>query len=143
MRKPAFFAASYLILTKNGKVLLQKRSRVVWRGGMYGLPAGHIEGEETVFEALKREVREEIGITISERDVKLVHVMHRVSENRVYFDFFFVGEKWGGTIQNREPNKHDEVEWFPTDNLPKAILPYLKRVIQRIGKRIFFSEDKT
>ena len=142
IHKPAFYGAAYLILVKRGKVLLQKRSKQVFKAGFYGLPAGHIEGEETVFSALKREVREEIGITVTEKTTELVHVMHRISADRIYFDFFFTTNTWKGEIQNCEPDKHDEIEWFPLNNLPKKIIPYLKRTLTRIDKEIFFSEDK-
>lgn len=140
----AFHAASYLILTKGGKILLQKRAKGVWMGGKYGMPAGHIEGEETVFEALAREVMEEIGIAIREGDVRLVHVMHRVStDHRVYFDFFYKATKWSGTIENREPDKHDKLEWFALDKLPTDVIPYLKRTLEHIERGVFFSEDRS
>ena|GEM_PF-6346660 len=37
---PNFYAASYLVLRDKDKVLLQKRSKNVWGGGYFGLPAG-------------------------------------------------------------------------------------------------------
>ncbi len=142
-RGPNFYAASCLILTKGGEVLLQRWSKLVWRGGFYGMPAGHIEGTETVFGAMQREVKEEIGIEVAEKDAVLVHVMHRVSENRVYFDFFYKTEKWTGKLENKESEKCDELKWFPLDALPKNIIPYLKRVLKQIQKGIFFSEENS
>jgi len=102
-----------------------------------------IDGNESVFDALKREVKEEIGITILEKDAYLSHVIHRVSEDRVYFDFFFTCEKWSGEIKILEPEKHDEVSWFALDDLPQNIIPYLERTLERIEKKIFFSEDSS
>ena len=34
------------------------------RGGPYGFPKGHMEGNETEYETAKREVREEVGIKV-------------------------------------------------------------------------------
>jgi nucleoside triphosphatase len=50
-----------LILNRQGRMLLAKSSK--WRN-RFTLPGGHIELGETVGEALKREVREEVGLEI-------------------------------------------------------------------------------
>ncbi len=36
------------------------------RGGHYGFPKGHMEGDETECETAIREIREEVGITVTE-----------------------------------------------------------------------------
>ncbi len=36
------------------------------RGGHYGFPKGHMEGDETEHETAKREVKEEVGITVTD-----------------------------------------------------------------------------
>jgi 8-oxo-dGTP diphosphatase len=141
-RSPNFYAASYLLLMKDGKILLQKRTNTGWMDGFWNLPAGHLEGTETVVEGLKREAKEEIGITLRDNEVSLKHVMHRIStDDRVYVDFFFTAEKWEGEIQNSESHKHEAVEWFSLENLPSNIVPYIRNVIERIENNISFSED--
>lgn len=139
---PGFFGAVYLILQRHGEILMIKRSKTIWAGGYWSLPSGHIEGEETVFEALRRETLEETGVALRESDVTLLHVMHRLSEPpRVYFDFFFMAEHRGGEVKNLEPDKHDEVRWFPEDNLPKDTLPYIARTLAKIRHGLLFSEE--
>ncbi len=140
---PTFHAASYAVLTKDGAVLLQHRAQTGWMDGHWGLPAGHIEETEGVGEALRREVKEETNIELSDSDIKLVHVMHRVSVDRVYFDFFFTAQTWKGELRNTEPLKHDELTWFPLHAPPETIIPYIKRALERIENGVFFSEDTT
>ncbi len=111
--------------------------------GYWGMPAGHVEGTESMSNAVRREAKEEASIELSDSDIKLAYVMHRVSSDRVYFDFFFTASTWNGTIQNAELYKHDELKWFPVNSLPPNIIPYLKRVLERIERGIFFSEDTT
>jgi len=41
-------AAVYLILVKDGRVLLSRRYKTGWMDGMYSLVAGHIDGNEPV-----------------------------------------------------------------------------------------------
>ena len=36
------------------------------RGGHYGFPKGHMEGNETEYETARREVKEEVGITVTD-----------------------------------------------------------------------------
>jgi nucleoside triphosphatase len=50
-----------LILNRQGRILLAKSSK--WHD-RFTLPGGHIEPGETVEEALKREIREEVGLEI-------------------------------------------------------------------------------
>jgi len=52
-----------LILNKKGELLLVKSHK--WPGvNKYTMPGGHIEIGETVEEALKREIKEEVGLEI-------------------------------------------------------------------------------
>jgi len=50
-----------LILNGSGQVLLAKSSK--WKN-RFTLPGGHIELGETIEEALKREIREEVGLEV-------------------------------------------------------------------------------
>ena len=54
----------YLILERDGKILLGRRCNTGFLDGHYGLAAGHAEAYETFREAMVREAKEEIGIDI-------------------------------------------------------------------------------
>jgi len=78
----------------------------------------------------------------SPEDLKVAHVMHRNSgteENNERVDAFFVAEKWGGKIENRESNKCDDLSWFDLNNLPDNIISYIKEDSQ--GKNISLSYE--
>jgi 8-oxo-dGTP pyrophosphatase MutT (NUDIX family) len=47
-----FFAATYLIAMQDEGVLLARRHNTGWMDGWYTLPAGHVDGGETVHEAM-------------------------------------------------------------------------------------------
>lgn len=123
--------ASFLILKNNDKILLMRRFATGYFDGWYGLPSGHIEHGELPYECLIRETQEEIGITLLKADVSLIHTMYRINGNeddRV--DFFFLAEKWSGEIQNIEPNKCDNMGWYPLSQLPENLIPPIRVVIQ-------------
>ena len=131
-------AAVYLIPIKNGKVLLSRRFNTGWMDGKYSLIAGHLDGEETVSEAMIREAFEEANIKINKKDLIPIKVIHRMSDTE-YVDFFFVIKKWNGEPKIMEPDKCDDLSWFPIEKLPKNTLPYVKKVIEtRNSKPPFF-----
>src|SRR5215469_4878011 len=52
------------LFVRDGRVLLARRSpRRVAYAGLWSFPGGHVEQNETLIEALVREVREEVGVT--------------------------------------------------------------------------------
>lgn len=142
MPKPRFQfnAAAYLILKREGKVLLARRFNTGWMDGMYTLPAGHIDGRETAQAAMAREAAEELGIQVSPRDLRVVHVMHRRAADELeYFDFFLEAEKYDGEPRNNEEHKCDHLAWFPVDDLPENTLDYLKEVLRLVSEGEHFS----
>jgi ADP-ribose pyrophosphatase YjhB (NUDIX family) len=56
-------------------------------------------------------------------------------------DFFFLAEKWEGEPEIKEPDKCDDMSWFPINDLPENILPYVKNVIENYKDGIAFIES--
>jgi 8-oxo-dGTP diphosphatase len=133
-------AAVYLILIKDGKTLLSRRFNTGWMDGNYSLIAGHLDGNESVSNAMIREAFEEAGIRITKENLKPVKVLHRFSDHE-YMDFFFIAEKWDGEPTIKEPDKCNDMSWFPLSSLPKNTLPYVKNVIENYKDGIPFIES--
>jgi len=142
MRKERFkiTPAVYLILIENNKILLTRRYNTGYFDGSYSFPAGHLEKDETLKQAIIREAKEEIGVSLGLLDLELVHAMYRRILNDERIDFFFTIKKWQGKPKIMEPDKCDEASWFELDNLPKNIIPYIKQVIDSFRNNIFYSE---
>ena len=134
-------AAVYLILIKDGKTLLSRRFNTGWMDGKYSLIAGHLDGNETVFNTMIREAFEEAGVKVAKEDLKPVKVLHRNSGDQEYMDFFFLAEKWEGEPVVKEPDKCDDMSWFPIDGLPENTLPYVKNVIENYKDGVAFIES--
>lgn len=134
-------AAVYLILIKDGKTLLSRRYKTGWMDGIYSLIAGHLDGKEKVSDSMIREAFEEAGIKVAKEDLKPVKVLHRNSGDQEYMDFFFIAGKWEEEPVIKEPNKCDDMSWFPIDNLPENILPYIKNVIENYKDGVAFIES--
>lgn len=135
--------ATYAIIIKEHKILLLLRKGTGWMDGHYGLPAGHLKKDETIKNALIREVHEEIGLKINSTDLTLYHVMHRNEKtigNFEYIDFFFKLEYWQGKPRNNEPEKAAHIKWFDLDSLPKNMVPNIKAGIEYYRSKLIFSE---
>lgn len=137
---PHTFAAAYIILLKDKKILLARRYNTGFEDGKYSLPAGHIEPGESFTQALVRETQEEIGISLKTNQAKVSHVMHRKTPNREYVDVYYTATDWEGAPKNMEQTKCDDLSWFPIDNLPENIIPYVRQAIECSTKGIFYSE---
>jgi len=131
---------SYLVLIKNNKILLQRRFNTGYEDGKYSMVAGHVDKGETFTEAIIREVKEEAGITLQVEDLSVVHVMNRAIKNNERIDVFFITEKWTGNIENKEPNKCDDLSWFDLDDIPDNVIPCIKEAINYIKNKVIYSE---
>jgi 8-oxo-dGTP diphosphatase len=109
------------LLLRDGDSILLGLRRAGFAAGMYSPPAGHLELGESVRDALIRETREEIGITITPGDARFVQVMHD-AYGIGRMAFFFEARTWTGNITNREPDKCGELRWFPLGALPEALM---------------------
>jgi len=138
-RIPHTFTASYILFIQDGKILLSRRFQTDFEDGNYSLPAGHTEPGETFTQALIREIDEEIGVTLAPDNVVVSHVMHR-KFGRENIDVFFTAKNWTGIPKNKEPEKCDDLAWFPVDNLPNNTIPYIRQAIENSLKGVFYSE---
>lgn len=103
------------LIHKDNQYLLQDRVKNDWRG--YTLPGGHIEKDESIVDAVIREMKEETGLTIL--NPKLCGVKQFPIEGGRYIVFLFSADKFTGeVISSEEGNMH----WVKKDELSKVNL---------------------
>jgi 8-oxo-dGTP pyrophosphatase MutT (NUDIX family) len=123
----------HLLLRKpDGQILFGRRQNTRFEDGAYHLPAGHLEASESVIQALIREAKEEVGVSIEPKDVEFAHIMHSSSSGG-RAAFFFTVRQWDGTPENREPHKCSELAWFPLDALPDHLIDYCRVALDHIS----------
>jgi len=137
----------HLILKKDGKILLIKRSKSskIWSGNWHCV-TGKIENNESPKEAIIRETKEEIGVTLDKIDlgvtVFLIEKDYFDSSKEFYgLELFFVSDLPDGQVpKNIEPLKQDAIGWFDPSELPMPIIPGVKFGIESHVKGLNYAE---
>ena len=139
MTRARFPVTVHLFFFRENQILLLRRFNTGYADGQYSVPAGHLDGGETVREAAAREAEEETGVRIEADDISFSSVMHRMEgDERV--DFFVHIRKWDGEPFNTEPDKCDDLRWVDINALPANMIPYVKQALENHLNGIPFDE---
>ena len=141
-RYPFVVAVHWFAFNPEGQVLLLRRFNTGYMDGSYSVPAGHVDGEETARAAMLREIREEVGVELSEDDVTFAHVMHRNQAAEAYerIDFFFATYDMQSEVTNCEPEKCDELLWVDPAQPPQNMVEYVAKALAHVTQKEFYSE---
>lgn len=101
------------LLVADGRVLLGHRHpRRPHYPDCWDAVGGHIEPGESPEQALVRECREEIGVTVTRAHAADVEAISDDLELHA-----FVVDRWEGTPANLAPEEHDDLAWFGPEEL--------------------------
>ncbi len=101
---------------------------------------GKIDQNEMAVTALIRESYEEVGVSIQEKHLKLVHVVNRARLSSNELILIFRAKKWMGEPASMELKKFETIGWFDPLDLPKETLDLYKHVLKHYSKRKHYSE---
>ena len=122
-----------VILRRDDQLLLCHRAPSRrWYPGVWDFAGGHVEPGETPGAALRREVAEELGVTLDAVDGAPVL---RQSRPQTALDLtVWTSRHWHGPVRNLQPHEHDEIAWFTAAELPAltfadpSYLPLLRSI---------------
>lgn len=137
----SFLVAVHAFFIKDEQVLLLKRANTGYMDGHFSVPAGHVDGGESIWKAMRREIKEEVNVEVKETH-QPIHVMHRVNGKEERIDYFFLIKDWQGLTKIGEIEKCSELVWFKIWQLPENIIPYIKFALEKVQEGVLFSEFK-
>ncbi len=115
---PVVHVAVGIISDAAGAVLLSQRSDHVHQGGRWEFPGGKVEADESVEAALRRELREELGIVVQAAE-PLLQVHHAYPDKTVLLDV------WRVTAYHGEPQGREgqPLAWVPPTAMAGRVFP--------------------
>ena len=129
--RPVVEVAVGVLIDADGRFLLTSRPEGKVYAGYWEYPGGKLEAGETVEEALRRELHEELGITIGPAEPWRVEVVD-YPHARVRLNFCKVYQ-WDGEFEMRE---QQAMSW---ENLPVAVTPVLPGTVPVLQ---WFAEER-
>lgn len=103
MTKRTIQVAAGIIFDKNRRVLIAERLSTQYKSGLWEFPGGKLEPGECFFSALRRELLEEIGITVQSA-YRWLQVAHEYEERIVVLEAWVIGT-FSGTPHGVEGQK--------------------------------------
>jgi 8-oxo-dGTP diphosphatase len=120
----------YLLLARDGRLLLSQRANTGYGDGAYEPPSGQLAERETIVETAIR-IAAGHGISVAAEQVSLAHVMHDVSGGG-RIAFFLDACAWNG-----EPTA--DLCWFPVGELPTNMLDRARVALRDYSDGMRFS----
>jgi 8-oxo-dGTP diphosphatase len=107
-----------VVKNAEGQILISLRDESLHQGGLWEFPGGKIESEETAEQALARELKEELAVTVLEA-TPLITISHQYSDMAVQLHVFLV-ERFSGTVKSCEGQPF---KWISPDELTHHAFP--------------------
>jgi len=119
------------VIKKNNAIFICKRADEQHQGGLWEFPGGKVETGESVFAALKRELSEEVGITIHSSS-QLMVIEHDYGDKCVKLDIHVVSN-FSGEAHGAEGQPS---EWVAINELSNYEFPAANaEIIEKIQTR--------
>ena len=127
--RPVTEVAAGILLDPEGRYLLGQRPEGKPYAGYWEVPGGKIEQGESVFEALKRELHEELGIEIASSE-ELTVLEHDYPHAYVRLHVSIIRD-WLGTPQGCEGQK---LSWQTISEKGPSVQPLLPAALPMLEK---------
>ena len=126
--------AGAIVLDDQGRVLLLKH---VFRAGSgWGIPGGFIEAGEQPEAAVRRELREEVGLELEHVELALIRTLHRTQQIEIIFRCRPTG------VAQPQSIEVERAAWFAPQSLPETLSGDQRGLIERAlsDKRVTSNE---
>jgi len=106
------------IQNSKGEFLIQKRS--LEKNGKYASTGGHAKTGEDSITAMVTEIKEELGISVTPKDLKLVY-SGREDSTQEFFDIYYINKDLKISDLTLQEDEVDSVSWLAIDEIENLI----------------------
>ncbi|NLN26847.1 MAG: 8-oxo-dGTP diphosphatase [Firmicutes bacterium] len=124
---PLHRPAALCYIYKDGQVLLLRRLQPPF-AGYWTAPGGKVRPGETPDEAVRREVREETGLTIAMPRLRLVVLESGPRPLLNWLLYVYLADAFSGEIRVSDEGP---LAWTPVERLPDVGMPEVDRIISQ------------
>lgn len=128
--KPTTLGVRGILLAPDGKVVLVRHTYLAgWH-----LPGGGVKRKETMEEAVRRELREEVGALVDDGDdaLRILGAYTFATEGKQDHIAVFVIERWSRLPDHTPSFEIAEVRSFALDSLPEDTTPATRRRLREL-----------
>ncbi len=120
-----------VLVIHDGTVLLLKR-KGSHGAGTWCLGGGHLEYGETIADCARREVLEETGLMLDKVEIICVNeeLNFIKTDHKHYITVGCLASVLTDHFENKEPDKHIDIQWFDINKLPSPLFPASEHIIQ-------------
>ena len=131
---PILLVAAVALVDVDGRVLIARRPEGKAMAGLWEFPGGKIEEGERPEDALIRELREELGIEVTNSCLAPLTFTSFTYENFHLLMPLFVCRRWNGTV---EPREGQQLAWvkplrlrdYPMPPADEPLIPMLRDLL--------------
>lgn len=123
-----------LLLDHHQRVLLTLRI-LPPEAGCWSIVGGKLDYLESLEHCAIREAREEVGVDIAIQSLLCVTEHRLPSEHQHWISPAFLADIVSGRPFNREPQKTQQVRWFPINDLPPNLTITARNAIEAYKRR--------
>ncbi|MEJ6771750.1 MAG: (deoxy)nucleoside triphosphate pyrophosphohydrolase [Pelagibacteraceae bacterium] len=128
--------ASCCILLKKNKILTTKRPAGKPFSNYWEFPGGKLEKGESFYDAIIRELEEELGIKVKSEDLSIIdNVSHSYELNSIVVMAVFYIRNWTGIVKAKEGQ---QIQWLTATDLHKVkFLEGSKTILDKINSNLY------
>ena len=128
------FCSSAVIRNKKNQILIMSRKNKKTFRNCWEFPGGKLSNFEDYFEALTRELKEELGIDIVKNKLKnYIFIRHQYRAFLLMMYTFEVNH-WSGQIKNKD---NETLKWVSKKELKNCkLLPANSKIINQLLKKV-------
>lgn len=119
-----------IIKFKNKYLVVKRSNNDEFLPGSWEFPGGNIVDNELIYEALKREIYEEIGFDIDGIETKIIHYYDKITKDFHYIELDFLIEVANNDFDIKLSSEHDDYCWIEKDS--DKIDNYIRSKIEKL-----------